>query len=179
MNYPWYEEVGPGDPLDQGDLIEACPVSVFVDLPALPGVKAVDDLLGIIRKSVAVEQTRVVVMTQGCDLEHGKIRNVILCPIYHLHDYRADWEAAGILAIFRPWLLLGAGSRVEFEREVAGSPGRFVGFVVDAIDRAAILPVDEGPVDTLALVRGGGRRDDELGAKHGVEDRLTTGADLQ
>jgi hypothetical protein len=31
-------------------------------------------------------------MTQACDLVEDKIRNVILCPVYQLKEYRQAWE---------------------------------------------------------------------------------------
>lgn len=34
----------------------------------------------------------VVVMTQACDLEHKKVRNVVLCPHVSLNDFRRAWE---------------------------------------------------------------------------------------
>jgi hypothetical protein len=34
----------------------------------------------------------VVVMTQACDLEHGKVENVVLCPDVGLADFRQRWE---------------------------------------------------------------------------------------
>jgi hypothetical protein len=36
---------------------------------------------------------RTIVMSQACDLEHHNLRNVILCPIYGLEEYRESWEA--------------------------------------------------------------------------------------
>jgi hypothetical protein len=39
-------------------------------------------------------QADVIVMTQGCDLEHDKVSNVILCPYYSLGEYKASWEAS-------------------------------------------------------------------------------------
>lgn len=34
----------------------------------------------------------VIVMTQACDLEHGKVANVTLCPCVRLSVYRSRWE---------------------------------------------------------------------------------------
>ena len=38
-------------------------------------------------------QADTVIMTQACDLEHGKVQNVVLCPHLSLTEYREDWEA--------------------------------------------------------------------------------------
>jgi hypothetical protein len=37
-------------------------------------------------------QADVIVMTQACDLEQGKVRNVVACPHLSLSDYKAAWE---------------------------------------------------------------------------------------
>ncbi len=31
-------------------------------------------------------------MTQACDLEHGKVESVVLCPHFSLSDFRKAWE---------------------------------------------------------------------------------------
>jgi hypothetical protein len=36
----------------------------------------------------------VVVMTQACDLEHSKVRNLVLCPHLPISEYRHYWEEA-------------------------------------------------------------------------------------
>lgn len=33
-------------------------------------------------------------MTQACDLEQGKVRNIVLCPHLSLQEYRSLWEEA-------------------------------------------------------------------------------------
>ena len=35
------------------------------------------------------QRVHVIVMTQACDLEHAKVRNVVLCPLYLLSTYKA------------------------------------------------------------------------------------------
>ena len=40
------------------------------------------------------QRVNVIVMTQACDLEHAKVRNVVLCPLYNLSAYKAAWETA-------------------------------------------------------------------------------------
>jgi hypothetical protein len=92
--YPWYSEVSSDSPLTQGDIIEACPVVVFRSTLDLSGVTDLEGLLTALQPSVGLEQVRVIVMTQACDLEHQKVRSVILCPVYHLSEYRAYWEEA-------------------------------------------------------------------------------------
>jgi hypothetical protein len=43
---------------------------------------------------VSAFQADVVVMTQACDLEHDKVRNVVLCPHVALSTFRSLWERA-------------------------------------------------------------------------------------
>ena len=88
--YHWYDEVPPERPLRQGDVIEECPVAVFDD--QIQEQTGQDQLVEELRAAVAVEKVRAVVMTQQCDLEYKRVRNVILCPIYHLAEYRERWE---------------------------------------------------------------------------------------
>ena len=88
--YHWYDEVPPERPLCQGDVIEECPVAVFDD--QIQEQTGQDQLVEELRAAVAVEKVRAVVMTQQCDLEYKRVRNVILCPIYHLAEYRERWD---------------------------------------------------------------------------------------
>lgn len=78
----------------QGDLIEACPVLVFAEVPPIEEVTDAAALLKALQSSAGLQQVRTVVMSQACDLEQGHVRNVILCPVYHLEDYRRLWEDA-------------------------------------------------------------------------------------
>ena len=90
-DYPWYEEVAADAALLQGDLIEGCPVIDFRET-------RFDDIdttqfLDALARAAVVETVRSIVMTQACDLQQGHVQNVILCPVYHLDDYRRDvWE---------------------------------------------------------------------------------------
>jgi hypothetical protein len=74
MDYPWYDLVT-GDDLEQGHLLEACPVfSPPEDLAVSPVTEAV----------FRWEQRDVVVMAQTCDLVKGreKVTEVLLCPVW-------------------------------------------------------------------------------------------------
>lgn len=82
MSSGWYTEVAPATPVTQGDLIDACPVIEW-------------DSAGEIRDLRAATRAAtqdVIVMTQACDLEHGKVENVLLCPRAKLSEYRQAWE---------------------------------------------------------------------------------------
>jgi hypothetical protein len=76
----------------QGDLFEGCPVAAFQDEVKFDGRDDLASLLTTLRGAVGIRQVRAIVMTQACDLEQGKIRDVILCQAYGLDDYRTGWE---------------------------------------------------------------------------------------
>ncbi len=48
--------------------------------------------LEALRRRVDAVTADVVVMTQACDLEHGKVRNVVLSPHMALSDFKRLWE---------------------------------------------------------------------------------------
>jgi hypothetical protein len=89
MNDTWYEEVEASESLTQGDIIEKCPILVWTSEPLRPrdGGEQLD-LEGMVE---AVEAD-VVIMTQACDLEQGKVTSVVLCPHLSLSEFRQDWE---------------------------------------------------------------------------------------
>lgn len=73
--YPWYEVVE-GSDLEQGDLLQACPILV-------PTVNLVFPLQNnTITGDMLIFD--VVVMTQSCDLVNDKVKDVILCPHWEL-----------------------------------------------------------------------------------------------
>ncbi len=78
--YPWYETVsGPG--LDQGDLIDDCPVLH----PVHPDDR--DDATGPTATLEAeMLVARMIILTQACDLEHAKVESVVLCPAWTLEE---------------------------------------------------------------------------------------------
>ena len=86
---PWYEVVPAKESLTQGDLILRCPLLTWAikNAAALPADNEAA-LAGLARGFRA----DVVVMTQACDLEHGKVSNVVLCPHLTLSAYRTQWE---------------------------------------------------------------------------------------
>jgi hypothetical protein len=73
LSYPWYQAVS-GDDLEQGDIIDTCPVFVVPE-DFTPGEPLV---------SFSWRERDVVVMTQSCDLVRGreKVTEVLLCPAW-------------------------------------------------------------------------------------------------
>ncbi|MDL1971055.1 MAG: hypothetical protein LWW94_08815 [Candidatus Desulfofervidaceae bacterium] len=80
-NYPWYKIVGPDEPFLQGDFIDSCPVIIP------PSQLETGQL------NVDVVEYDVVIMSQSCDLAHGKLDLVLVCPIWPLSEFekRSDF----------------------------------------------------------------------------------------
>jgi hypothetical protein len=93
-DFPWWDEVSSNAALMQGDLIDRCPVTVFKEDLPWDGAQDLDSLLKSLSVAAGIQFVRSIIMTQACDLEQQKVRNVILCPAYLLTDFRALWEAA-------------------------------------------------------------------------------------
>jgi hypothetical protein len=91
-DYLWWEEVAAAAPLMQGDLIEGCPVAVFGEELKFDEAADLDGLLQTLTGGVGIQRVRSIVMTQACDLEQAKVRNVILCPAYTLEDFEKEWR---------------------------------------------------------------------------------------
>jgi hypothetical protein len=90
MNNIWYDTVEASERLTQGDLILDCPL---VNWSAEPlQLENTDNIVEVLGGAIDAISVDVVVMTQACDLEHEKVRNVVLCPLLPLSDYRSSWE---------------------------------------------------------------------------------------
>lgn len=74
-DYPWYTVVSNSSELQQGDLIEACPIVIPPPSLTEGGEYSVD-----------VKFADVVVISQSCDLENDKIDLVLVCPYYSLTE---------------------------------------------------------------------------------------------
>lgn len=89
MNDPWYEVVDANTKLTQGDIIISCPVVVWDSNPIPLGDNQETETL---KSAVTVIKADVLVMTQACDLENNKVKNVILCPHISLEEYKKGWQ---------------------------------------------------------------------------------------
>lgn len=90
MAYPWYKIIEASDELQQGDLVLNCPTIVpptfnytEQDGAEIPNVE-----------TTTVKIFNAIIVSQSCDLEHGNIENVLVCPYYPLTDY--------LTAVLRP-----------------------------------------------------------------------------
>jgi hypothetical protein len=75
IDYPWYEIVE-GDSLEQGDILRACPV--VIPTPEYPVMA--DNVI------VDLQIFDIIIMTQSCDLENDKVRDLIVCPHWDLNQ---------------------------------------------------------------------------------------------
>ena len=89
MSEPWYEVVEAGKKVTQGDLVFDCPLLTWdsTKLPELTGSQDAE----VLKHASKGFKADVVVMTQACDLEHGKVKTVVLCPHISLSSFRAAW----------------------------------------------------------------------------------------
>ncbi len=89
---PWYEVVGADTRLTQGDLILDCPLLAWT--PGTPTSASGEQDADLLQQAASAFRADVVIMTQACDLEHDKVRNVVLCPHLALSTFRTLWEQA-------------------------------------------------------------------------------------
>ena len=73
--YPWYEVVDLGEPLEQGDFVEKCPIVIP---PAQVKLGQTVD--------AQLHRYRVVVLSQSCDLIYRKIDIVLVSPVWPLAE---------------------------------------------------------------------------------------------
>ena len=90
MSEPWYEVVPATAPLTQGDLIFRCPILNW-DQGKPPAVTGTGDVEAL-QQLIVPFRADVIVLTQACDLEHGKVRSVVLCPHIAIAEYRRLWD---------------------------------------------------------------------------------------
>jgi hypothetical protein len=120
-NYPWYAAVQ-GEALEQGDILRGC--TVVEAAPELPFPLTADNI------EVDVYTFDVVVMTQSCDLENNKAKQVILCPHW---SYKFIAEAVPELA-----------SKSALSDIIAGRRPRFICLAASEVEG---LPLDLRVVD--------------------------------
>jgi hypothetical protein len=75
IEYPWYEVVNGEGGLMQGDFITECPIII-----------PPSELSDQVHFDVSVTNYDVIILSQSCDLENGKIGLVLLCPVWSLED---------------------------------------------------------------------------------------------
>ncbi len=85
LEYPWYTVIS-GDELEQGHILEACPVFVPPDELAHHSVEPESQV------PFPCEHTDVIVMSQTCDLmkDREKLNDVLLCAVWGQTDLKED-----------------------------------------------------------------------------------------
>jgi hypothetical protein len=78
QDYPWFEVVDGSDDLLQGDFIKNCPIVV-------PPSEMSDESDEVIEAHV--HEYNVIVMSQSCDLAQGRLKLVLVCPIWPLSEF--------------------------------------------------------------------------------------------
>jgi hypothetical protein len=86
--YPWYEIIE-GDDLEQGDILEACPVFAITLPFTYEDFRTVD-----YEARFRVLERDVIIMTQSCDVvkDHPKVQEVLLCAIWNLDEFSEESE---------------------------------------------------------------------------------------
>ena len=145
-SFPWYEAVAGTEKLEQGDVVWGCPIVIPLLAPS-PGAKLEAD----------VHDYDVVVMSQSCDLQYGKLDLVLVCPFWPLADfadsnslYRKAENKEGLRRGYYPgYHLLNKCELSRFEtdllvvdfRNVLGVPFDFLtGFAKRQPSRIRLLP---------------------------------------
>ena len=83
LDYPWFRLVEEGDHLEQGDILESCPVF------SPPNELAEHHLEPEAKVPFNCEYPDVLVMSQSCDLEKGreKVEDVLFCAVWQPSDF--------------------------------------------------------------------------------------------
>lgn len=96
MDYPWYDKVSGGN-IQQGDIIENCPVFIFPSETSIEVSKSTGEPL-----EALVEYRDTIVMSQTCDVVNKTISEVLLCIVWKKSDFsstdrmakKENWEHA-------------------------------------------------------------------------------------
>ena len=86
--YTWYEKVNLEEPLSQGDLIRACPVLTYSEVEPALG----ESINKALESAVTAQEADCIIMTQACDLAFARVREVIMCPVYDIEQFRPLWD---------------------------------------------------------------------------------------
>lgn len=79
QEYPWYEVVEESEELEQGDYIDDCEVLIptYLPLQAEADTPSNSQIYQAKAKSAIYN---VIIVSQSCDLENGKLEYVLMCP---------------------------------------------------------------------------------------------------
>lgn len=77
-NYPWYQLIR-DESLEQGDILQGFRIPLFTE-----------EAVGRDDPEIDIYTIDVIIMTQSCDLSHGKVRTAVLCPVTSLRKFADD-----------------------------------------------------------------------------------------
>jgi len=138
MPFPWYERAEPNAELQQGDFILNCYLLGWADQVPVIEDQNEEELLRVHRETIRKD---IIVMTQSCDIEQGKVKEIVACPIYGVTEFKASWEAA------------------ERGKEQNPTPRKWKGFCKD---------IQDGFIWNYAMLNSGGI--DDLRTEHRIVD---------
>jgi hypothetical protein len=118
-DYPWFGSIE-GDEIEQGDILEGCPVFLPPNDLAATAVEKSNSA------TFKWEERDLIVMSQSCDLAKGreKIDDILLCAVWKRSELKTGYLAKddgmelarkGQLPAFH---VLAASNLLDFEREV-------------------------------------------------------------
>ncbi|MBR0092921.1 MAG: hypothetical protein IJP92_14610 [Lachnospiraceae bacterium] len=84
--YPWYELISNSELITQGDILHNCQVPVL-------GVSETIEENSTVAASVSIIDG--VILTQACDIENRKIKNIILCSILTKEEFESQQRNQG------------------------------------------------------------------------------------
>jgi hypothetical protein len=88
MTESWFECVEPETPLTQGDFVLSCPVLVWKEVPKDGAIEGNGEELATLFEIIAIDA---IVVGQSCDLEQGKVDDVLVCPMYVIDEFKEAW----------------------------------------------------------------------------------------
>lgn len=106
MDYPWYETVS-GDDIQQGDILENCPVFILPSKLQLDTPTTASQIY-----EIPFEGRDVIVISQSCDMEKGreKISDVLLCCVWK----RSDFDTGDPMSKMENWEKVRKGQLLGF-----------------------------------------------------------------
>lgn len=89
MDYPWYTLLSESEELSQGDIIKKCPVPRLI-------LDNTQDICAEEKYKAEIIKMDGVIVTQACDIANGKAKNIILCGVTPLSEFKNILNDSGI-----------------------------------------------------------------------------------
>ncbi len=93
MTSSWYEIVVDSDvPLTQGDIITDCPLLTWSEQSDISKQTGNLDMFSMLKKLPEAISADVIILSQSCDIEQNKLKDLILCMCQEYEKYKINWE---------------------------------------------------------------------------------------